>query len=270
MRALLGMLLTVAPALAFAQVYPPTAPRPPVVVGASPQGALTSCPSNGAGPNPFANCGFETGDFSSWETVSLPQMFLPLAVVPAGFDPGFGLFLSAPTQGTLAATHGFDGASAPIANGRAALPSIVIAQDVALPAGTSSVVFDYRIGWDMLNYPGSTLPRVFRVEIQPSGGGSALQSTTLLTAAPGTTNRDTGPLVGNVDVTAFAGTAVRVAFVSEIPENFTGPAFFQLDNVRTEFTAVENVAVPSLNGYALAVLGLVLGLFGFVAVRRQA
>jgi cysteine-rich repeat protein len=48
---------------------------------------------------------------------------------------------------------------------------------------------------------------------------------------PGALQEDTGPLVGRVDVSAFAGTGVRIGFNWVVPESFTGPAFFQLDRV---------------------------------------
>lgn len=236
MRTLFGLLALIVFAPAFGQVYPPPN-APPASSGAQPSlpprsievpaaevpDVLSVCPS---AQNPFLNCGFETGDFTSWVAVDIAGPFFGLSVQGPGVSPGFGFFATTPTQGTQVAAHGFDGGGP---------GNILIAQDLTLPAGTTAVVFDYRAAWDMQNFGGSTLPRTFRVEIQPSGGGAPLQSTTLLTAPPGTFNPDTGPLVGSVSVTPFAGMAVRVAFISNIPENFTGPGFFQLDNVRTDF-----------------------------------
>src|SRR5204863_118296 len=79
--------------------------------------------------NPFQNCGFETGDFTSWVTQDVAAPFVPLHVGGAGETPGFGFFTSRPTEGTKAALHGFDG-SGP--------GHIRVAQDVALPAGSTT------------------------------------------------------------------------------------------------------------------------------------
>ena len=44
-------------------------------------------------------------------------------------------------------------------------------------------------------------------------------------------NSDTGPLSGSLDLSPFAGTDARVNFTWFIPDAFSGPANFQLDNV---------------------------------------
>ena len=44
-------------------------------------------------------------------------------------------------------------------------------------------------------------------------------------------NLDTGPLSGMLDVSAFAGSDVRISFDWIVPESFTGPAHAQLDDV---------------------------------------
>jgi hypothetical protein len=49
---------------------------------------------------------------------------------------------------------------------------------------------------------------------------------------------DTGNLSGLVDVSAFAGSPVRVAFEWVVPQTLTGPAFFQLDNVVVQLPAI--------------------------------
>ncbi|MCH7479664.1 MAG: hypothetical protein IIA14_16380 [SAR324 cluster bacterium] len=72
------------------------------------------------------------------------------------------------------------------------------------------------------------------MEIEPASGGTALQSTLFLTAVSGTTNTDTGSLTGSINVSAFVGQTVQIAFEWFVPENFTGPADFQLDNIRVQ------------------------------------
>jgi hypothetical protein len=172
----------------------------------------------------IVNGSFETGDFGGWVTVDLAVPFFPLMVGPAGVSPGFGFFSSAPTDGMFAALNGWDG------DGPAGPPdAIQIAQDLVLPAGAAEVRFDYRAAWDTTF--GATVPREFRVDIEPSGGGPFMQRDVLLMAPPGTSMPDTGDLLGVVDVSAFGGDPVRLSFEFTVPEAFTGPAFFQLDNV---------------------------------------
>jgi len=168
----------------------------------------------------ITNGSFETGNFSGWITNDLSQPFFALAVATNGVTPaGFGFFLTTPTDGRYAAVHGFDG------NGPG---RIRIAQDIFIPAATPFLLFDYRAGW---SYSG-TLPRIFLLSVEPVGGGAPLLTTNTLIAPLTMNNLDTGPLEGAVDLGNFAGGSVRVGFDANIPENFTGPAFFQLDNVR--------------------------------------
>lgn len=170
--------------------------------------------------NPLVNCGFETGDFSGWVTTDLTTPLFPLMVGGGGIDLGYGFFVSQPTEGSWAALHGFDGDG----------PGVIqIAQDVSLPDSTEYLLFDYRGAWDLTF--GATQDRLFQVSIGPYGGGVPTQTTTILTAIAGMTVTDTGALNGGIDLSAFAGTSVRVSFDWVVPEAFSGPAFFQLDNV---------------------------------------
>ena len=171
----------------------------------------------------LANGSFETGDFSSWVTTDLTNPYVSLAVRSNGYNTGYGLFTSTATDGNYSATCGFDGGGP---------GTIQIAQDIAVSAAAPIVLFDYRVGWDMLDYTGSTQARTFTVTVQPSGGGSTLATSTVLSASPRTRNLDTGALTGAMDLTAYVGTSVRLCFNVSIPDNFTGPGFFELDNVR--------------------------------------
>jgi hypothetical protein len=174
--------------------------------------------------NAAANCGFETGAFPPWIAQDITTPFFALQVGTGGVTPGFGLFVSAPTEGSFAVLNGFDGDGP---------GSIRVSQDVTLLGGADFVTFDYRAGWDysIIGCPPAQ-GREFRVHVEPSGGGPPLQTTVVFTAPPTTcTNLDTGNLVGSVDISAFANQNVRIVFEWFIPEAFTGPGFFQLDNV---------------------------------------
>jgi len=169
----------------------------------------------------FTNGSFESGDFSGWITEDISDPFISLQVAGAGLDPGYGLFTSEPTDGYYNMVNGWEGAGP---------GTIRIAQDVLLPPGALTLEFDYRAGWDLYIY-GATQSRSFLVNIEPVGGGDPLQTETILTAEPGTRVPDSGPLHGSVDISAFADSSVRISFDWFVQGNWTGPSFFQLDNV---------------------------------------
>ena len=169
------------------------------------------------------NGSFETDSFAAWVVSDLSGAFVPLQVLGNGFSPGYGLFSTAATDGTYSAVNGFD----------SEIPGTIrVAQDVAISASAQVLTFNYRAGWDMKDYPGSTQARTFAVTIEPAGGGATLATFLQLTAPPGTVTLDTGPQSGTVNLSAYAGTTIRICFDCVIPETHTGPGLFELDNVR--------------------------------------
>jgi hypothetical protein len=169
------------------------------------------------------NGSFETGNFANWATQDLATPFFQLRVGGAGLSPGFGFFFSAPTDGNFAALHGFDGGGP---------GNIRIGQDITVTAGGTIIEFDYRAAWDLVNFCFGCSDRIFDVNIEVAGGGANLDSFNILTATAGTVELDTGDVTGVVDLSAFVGQTIRLSFDFFVPENFTGPAFFQLDNIR--------------------------------------
>ena len=219
-----------------------------------PQGVPSS--NCGSQINTISNCGFETGDYTNWILTDLTTPFNPLSVVNGGQSLGFGFFTTAPTEGTFAAFNGFDG------DGPGA---IEVAQDVTLPATAEQLSFDYRGAWDMSF--GATIDRTFEVQIQPSGGGTPMQTSTILTTAPvGSIVVDTGDMSGLVNVAPFAGQSVRVAFVWNVPETNTGPGQFQLDNVAIVGPPPR---IPTLSFYGLLIAIMVLMAFGVNRLYRR-
>jgi len=169
------------------------------------------------------NCGFEhPTPFNSWLVTNPPAPLLAWTLMPAGpppLDPRF--FNITPTEGLVVAGNSFD----------SQMGMFRVAQDLNLiGVGISTVEFDVRASWELIY--GATQPRVFEVNIEPAGGGPPLQSTVIFMAQPGTTVLDTGPITGEVDVKLFGGGPFRISFDEIIPENNTGPATFQLDNVQ--------------------------------------
>ncbi|NEP04363.1 MAG: PEP-CTERM sorting domain-containing protein [Okeania sp. SIO2G4] len=218
-------------------------------------GATISTLSAVSGASAIVNGSFENG-FTGWITEDLTTPFFPLIVDGAGETPGFGFFTSDPTDGSLAALHGFDG------NG----PGIIsIAQDVFISSSNTELSFDFRGAWDLVNFV-PTSARVFDVNIEEVGGGSTLLSTNFLMANPGEFVSDTGNLTGSLDLSAFANSSVRINFDWFIPEDFTGPAFFQLDNVQLTQGTPDTQGVPE----PASILGLLaLGTLGATSLKRK-
>lgn len=177
------------------------------------------------------NCSFETGDFTGWDATDLSAPFLPLQVGAAGLSTTAGAwtsFSSAPTDGTFACLSGFDG------DGSTGATNVIsIGQDITLAADPpADLEFDYRAAWDLANFGMPMFDRTLEVHIEPAGGGAPMQTDTILTAQAGTVTEDNGDMTGVVDLSAFAGSTVYVRIVQTVPEDFTGPGFMQIDNVR--------------------------------------
>ncbi|MBF0396996.1 MAG: hypothetical protein HQK78_09500, partial [Desulfobacterales bacterium] len=170
----------------------------------------------------IVNGSFETGNFSGWITSDISDPFIPLTVSEGGKTTAHdwdNFFIVSPTDGGYCAIHGFDGK----------IGTIRIAQDVNVTSDKPILKFHYRAGWDM-TLGGGTKNRTFDLNIEPNGGGNNLLKVNILNAYP-IKNLDTGNLVAEVDLTAFAGTTVRISFDFTIPENSSGPGQFQLDKV---------------------------------------
>ncbi|KGJ86489.1 PEP-CTERM sorting domain-containing protein [Colwellia psychrerythraea] len=184
----------------------------------------------------ITNASFETGDFTGWHTQDLSSPFYALEVDGAGVNPWGSFFTSAPTDGSVAVLHGFDG------NG----PGMIkVGQDITVTS-LSTITFNYRAAW--LTTFNANLERNFFVSIEESGGGVVLETFNILTAPINSTMNDTGDLFGSVGLSAYENQTVRMNFVWDIPEHFTGPAFFQLDNVRS---------IPEPTTIAILALGII-------------
>lgn len=170
------------------------------------------------------NCSFETGDFTGWTTVDLLSPYFPLTVDPGGYMDGLLMsFTTTPTDGGFCAVTGFDGDGP---------GTIEIGQDITVaPAPPANLTFDYRAAWDLAMF-GAMVDRTLEVHIEPAGGGMPMDTVLILTAPVGDFTSDTGDQMGVVDLSAYAGQTIFINFVFNVPENFSGPALAQIDNVQ--------------------------------------
>jgi hypothetical protein len=114
---------------------------------------------------------------------------------------------------------------------------------------------------------GATSNRTFEVNIEPSGGGAPLQTDVILTALAGTTALPDsgGNLLGTVNISSFSGQAVRISFDWVVPQNFTGPAFCQLDNITTH----PSNPIPTLSEWGMILTGVMLGIIALITLRKR-
>ncbi len=191
----------------------------------------------------ISNGSFETGDFTGWLVADTANASPSLAVRANGFNLGF--FNTLATDGTKSASHGFSGANA---------GSISIAQELTLPtAGSATLTFAYRAGWNTFG-SAATSNRTFRVSVQPAGGGAELFSTNLVAVAPNDFALQVASTPVTLNLVAFAGQSIRLAFLTDIPFGDAGSGSFQLDNVRVmattpDLTVFENSGTTSVPNF---------------------
>jgi hypothetical protein len=177
--------------------------------------------SRGLATTQVSNGGFENGDFSGWEVGDngLSPLF-PWGVCPA-FSCGW-FFNNEPVEGEFEALNGFDGSAGYEA---------FLFQDVEVPAQGGSIALADRIQFDSLDIP-SSQPRVYELQLR-DGNDDVLeilhQEEIFLDGQPYT---DLGWRQRSFDVSAHAGETVRLYVRLFVPEEFTGPAQFEIDDVR--------------------------------------
>ncbi|WP_461305341.1 HYR domain-containing protein, partial [Aureisphaera sp.] len=169
----------------------------------------------------MTNGSFETADLSGWTAIDNPNPFLPWGAYESNdgagfFDPAF------PTDGGWLAGNGFDGEAG----------EAVIFQDVTVPAGIASatLTWDENIDYDLASFCTGCQDRIYEVQVRDLSD-NVLEVLVQITATAGDLDSDNVWESQTADLSAYAGQDIRIAYWQNIPDDFSGPAKFALDNV---------------------------------------
>lgn len=207
-------------------------------------------PINVSAAELVTNGGFETGDFTGWTTLETGGPLVPWTVVDAS-DGGSWFPPYSPQEGTYEATNGFDGAG-PM--------EFIMYQDVTIPAGVTTFSWMERIQWDFTLGATATQARIFEVQVHDLSTGDIEIVYSFSTGIQNPTG-DTGWQSHNVDVSSFAGSTVSLYFVETIPEDYTGPAQFEIDAI--SLINQPSADIPEFPTIALPVISIVGLMFLF-------
>jgi hypothetical protein len=196
----------------------------------------------------IVNGSFETGDLSGWTAVVTGSPFPPTGwqVSPAGTGTsGFGFDPTQPQEGSFVAWNGFDGAG-PL--------EYTLSQNVTLPAGEyRELSWKDRVQWDFTLGTSSAQPRLVEVQIRHPNTLALLE--TVYSFSTGTELQnptgDTGWQSRSVDLSAFAGSTVRIVFREVVPESFSGPGQIEFDAISLGQAA----AGPDVDEYLIDLAG---------------
>jgi hypothetical protein len=176
----------------------------------------------------ITNGSFETGNFSGWATATTGTPYVAWTVSGAGAGGGFGMQPTAPQDGSFVAWNGFDGAG-PM--------QYTMTQDVALPAGAAlSLTWKDRLQWNFQLTGTATQPRTYEVEVLNPGTNAVLATLYSFSTGIDHVIGNTGWQTHTADLSAFAGSTVRLRFREDIPQNFTGPAQAEFDAIALTLT----------------------------------
>jgi subtilisin-like proprotein convertase family protein len=183
------------------------------------------------------NGSFESGDFSGWTVVDFAVPFVPYFVGTS--NNGGGFFSDAlPTDGAFLAGNGFDAAGP---------DESLLYQDVSIVAGASALLtWDENIDYDLDSFCNGCVDRIYEVQVRDINN-NILEVLTQVTAEANTIDSDNVWESKSADLSAYEGQDIRIVFWQNVPENFTGPAKFALDNVSLSLSVAPNPLVVELD-----------------------
>ena len=211
----------------------------------------------------IVNGDFETGDLTGWTFTGETENSFSSRVEggsftgATGWANNFGFFTPAPMEGNYSFFSGFDGP----------VQEITLSQDIGIiDEYTTAVSFDVRAGWDLETYASQSgyeviEDRTIKVVITDNNTQEILLSQDLFNAIGNTKVLDSGFQNVGINFQNIVGSDVTMSFVQNIPQNYTGPALIQLDNIKLQQTYV-----PEQSSYAL-IAGFLA--FLYIAIKRR-
>jgi len=171
------------------------------------------------------NGSFELGALLFWHAAEVGgDPYIPWLASRNGDGSGFGMAPVQAQDGSFVAWNGFDGCG-PM--------HFELYQDATIPATATSAVLEWkdRLQWNYFVMQ-QTITRTYQVQIRNPADGAVLK--VLHTRETGIADGlgDSGWITHSADISEFKGQAVRVYFLEEIPECFSGPGQYELDAVR--------------------------------------
>lgn len=139
------------------------------------------------------------------------------------WDDGFGFNYATATDGSHSFWTPFDGAG----------PGVVtMTQQVSLGSSAHAVLhFDFQAAWNLVDYISDPAQnRDFAIEVRDLNTGKVFDFD-VLTAKAHTVNDGARLHQEAIDLSRFAGHDIILQFKWLVPQDFTGPASFTLDNI---------------------------------------
>lgn len=186
------------------------------------------------------NGGFETGDLTGWSFTGETQNSFDSRVEggdfseASGWSSNFNFFTPESMGGSYSFFSGFDGP----------IQEITLSQNIGvIDQFTTAVSFDVRAGWDLETYAGESgyqviEDRTIKVVITDNETQETLLSQSLFNAIGNTKVLDSGYQNVGINFQDIIGSDVTIAFVQNIPQDYTGPALIQLDNIQLQQTFI--------------------------------